>query len=126
MDCSMADELKDIAAKLCIGDYHRHVFLCIGDTCCSSEVGQEAWDALKRELKDKNLSLAKGSQACYRSKVDCLRVCSDGPIMVVYPDGTWYQGMTAQRIPLLVQQHLIEGKPIEEWVFARNPLPNDE
>jgi len=115
----------EIAPKLGIGFYHRHVFLCVGDSCCTTEVGLAAWDALKQELKDKNLSLSTGPNACYRTKVNCLRICTGGPIMVVYPEGTWYQGMTADRIPRLVQEHLIEGKPIEEWIFARNPLPND-
>jgi (2Fe-2S) ferredoxin len=118
--------LPEVAAKLGIGFYHRHVFLCVGDSCCTAEVGQAAWDALKKELKDRNLSLSTGPNACYRTKVNCLRICSGGPIMVVYPEGTWYQGMTADRIPLFVQQHLIEGKPVEQWIFARNPLPNEQ
>ena len=54
----------------------------------------------------------------------CLRICQGGPIAVVYPEGTWYQGLTADRIPLFVQQHLVEGRPVTEWVFAENPLPN--
>jgi (2Fe-2S) ferredoxin len=115
----------EVAAKLGIGCYHRHVFLCAGDKCCTAEVGQAAWEALKQELKDKNLSLSTGPNACYRTKVACLRICQGGPIVVVYPEGTWYQGMTADRIPRFVQEHLIEGRPIEEWVFARNPLPNE-
>jgi len=119
------DELARIADKLLIGQYHRHVFLCIGDSCCTSEVGQEAWERLKAELKDRNLSLSTGPAACYRTKVQCLRVCTGGPILVVYPEGTWYMGMTADRIPRFVQEHLVEGKPIEEWIFARNPLPNE-
>jgi (2Fe-2S) ferredoxin len=118
--------LPEVAAKLGIGCYHRHVFLCVGDSCCTAEAGQAAWDVLKKELKDRNLSLSTGPNACYRTKVNCLRICSSGPIMVVYPEGTWYQGMTAERIPQFVQQHLIEGRPIEEWIFARNPLPNEE
>jgi len=117
--------LPEVAAKLGIGTYHRHVFLCAGDKCCTAEVGQAAWEALKQELKEKNLSLSTGPNACYRTKVTCLRICQGGPIVVVYPEGTWYQGMTADRIPRFVQEHLIEGRPIEEWVFARNPLPND-
>jgi (2Fe-2S) ferredoxin len=116
--------LPEVAAKLGIGSYHRHVFLCTGDKCCTTEVGIAAWEALKKELKDKNLSLSTGPNACYRTKVSCLRICQGGPIVVVYPEGTWYQGMTADRIPLFVQQHLIEGKPVEEWVFAENALPN--
>jgi (2Fe-2S) ferredoxin len=42
--------------------------------------------------------------------------------MVVYPEGTWYHGMTAERIPEFVQKHLVENQPIGEWIFARTPL----
>lgn len=118
------DTLAAVAAKLLVGQFHRHVFLCVGEACCSNEVGMAAWEALKNELKARNLSLATGPAACYRTKVGCLRVCAGGPILVVYPEGTWYMGMTADRIPRFVQEHLIDGHPIEEWVFALNPLPN--
>lgn len=117
--------LPEVAAKLGIGSYHRHVFLCTGDKCCTAEVGAAAWEALKKELKDRNLSLSAGPNACYRTKVGCLRICQGGPIAVVYPEGTWYAGLTAERIPLFVQQHLEEGRPVAEWVFAGNPLPNE-
>ena len=116
---------SEMAAKLKIGAFRRHVFLCIGDACCTSDAGQAAWEALKRELKDRNLSLTEGPTACYRTKVQCLRVCCGGPVGVVYPEGTWYSGLTADRVPRFVQEHLVDGKPIEEWIFARNPLPNN-
>ena len=116
--------LEAIAKKLMIGEYHRHVFLCIGDACCSADAGAKSWDALKDELKRRNLSLATGPAACYRTKVQCLRVCVSGPILVVYPEGTWYHGMTAERIPEFVESHLVNGQPIENWIFARNPLPS--
>jgi (2Fe-2S) ferredoxin len=118
--------LPEVAAKLGIGSFHRHVFLCTGDKCCTAEVGQAAWESLKKELKDRNLSLSTEPNACYRTKVGCLRICQGGPIAVVYPEGTWYQGLTVERIPLFVQQHLEEGRPVEEWIFTRNPLPNEE
>lgn len=118
------EKLTTIAEKLLIGQFHRHVLLCIGESCCTGAVGQAAWDALKGELKDKNLSLTTGPNSCYRTKVGCLRICVGGPIMVVYPEGTWYMGMTADRIPRFVQEHLVDGNPIEEWIVARNPLPN--
>lgn len=117
--------LPEVAAKLGIGAYRRHVLLCVGEACCSPAAGAAAWDVLKRELKDRNLSLTAGPNACYRTKVGCLRVCRDGPIAVVYPEGTWYAGLTADRIPLFVQRHLIDGEPVAEWVFADNPLPNE-
>lgn len=116
-------KLADVAAKLRIGGYHRHILLCVGEECCSASVGVAAWDALKKELKDRGLSPGTDVAACYRTKVGCLRVCRDGPVAVVYPEGTWYCGLTADRIPALVEQHLVAGHPVEEWVFARNPLP---
>ncbi len=120
------EKLRAIAESKKIGEYKRHVFLCLGPDCCTSEVGEAAWEVLKQELKEKNLSISSGPNACYRTKVNCLRICTGGPIMVVYPEGTWYCGMTADRIPRFVQEHLIEGKPVEEWIFTRNPLPHPE
>ena len=117
--------LPEVAAKLGIGEYHRHVFLCTGPSCCTPEVGLAAWEELKKQLKDRNLSLSTGPTACYRTRVGCLRVCQGGPIAVVYPDGDWYAGLSVDRIPLFVQQHLVEGKCVGDWTFAKNPLPND-
>jgi (2Fe-2S) ferredoxin len=114
------EELKKVAGKLGIGNYQRHVFLCTGPTCCTPETGQAAWEALKKAVKESGLG--SGPNACYRTKVGCLRICCHGPTLVVYPEGTWYHGMTADRIPLLVRQHLVEGKPVREWIFADNPL----
>lgn len=110
------EELRTAAAKLGIGSYQRHVFLCTGPSCCTPETGQSAWEALKQQLKQHGLS------ACQRSKVGCLRICCHGPTLVVYPEGTWYHGMTAERMPAFVQQHLVAGRPIRDWVFAENPL----
>jgi (2Fe-2S) ferredoxin len=114
------EQLTSVAAKLGIGAYKRHVLLCTGPNCCTPEEGQAAWDALKQQIKEHNL--ASGEQACYRTKVGCLRICCHGPTLVVYPDGSWYHGMTAERIPHFVQKHLVEGQPIAEWIFARNSL----
>src|SRR5262245_26273768 len=124
-ESAMSDIIGDLSAaatKHNIGGYHRHVFLCTGPSCCTPETGLAAWETLKQSLKDKGL--LEGANACYRTKVGCLRICCHGPTMLVYPEGTWYHGMTAERIPLFVRQHLAEGKAGEEWIFARNSLPN--
>jgi hypothetical protein len=118
----MNEELRDLAIRLKIGAYHRHIFLCIGPTCCSDSTGAAAWKKLKDELKARNISLAEGPSACYRSKVQCLRICKGGPILVVYPEGYWYSGMTEDRIDRFIDEQILLGKPIEEWIFARNPL----
>src|SRR5262245_35613320 len=123
----MSDEreqqLRAAAAKHGIGTYQRHVFLCTGPRCCTPEDGQAAWETLKQQIKEHNLGA--GPNACYRTKVGCLRICCHGPTMVVYPEGTWYHGMSAERIPRFVQEHLIGGQPVEDWVFARNPLSDE-
>ncbi len=120
IDSEKKQELQQVAAKLGIGDYRRHVFLCTGPNCCTPEVGQAAWETLKKILKERGLSL--GANGCYRTKVGCLRICQDGPTMLVYPEGTWYHGMTAERIPEFVERHLLHDQPVEEWIFAANPL----
>ena len=113
-----SEDLQAAATKHGIGGYARHVFLCTGPSCCTPETGMAAWEVLKQALKESDLGTS-----CYRTKVGCLRICCHGPTLVVYPEGTWYSGMTAERIPRFVKEHLIEGRPIREWVFAENPLP---
>ena len=114
------DSLDTAARKIGIGKITRHVFLCLGPKCCAPEVGEQSWELLKQKLKD--AGLASGESVCQRTRVGCLRVCCNGPAMVVYPEGTWYHDMTPDKIERFVQEHLIEGKPIAEWIFARNPL----
>ncbi len=114
-------QLEEVAGRLGVGSYHRHVLLCTGPNCCSPEQGLAAWEMLKKEIKENNLG--SGPNACYRTKVGCLRICCHGPTLLVYPEGTWYHGMSADRIPLFVRRHLVEGQPVKEWVFAHNPLP---
>jgi (2Fe-2S) ferredoxin len=114
------DDLRAAAEKLNLGRYQRHVFLCTGPTCCTPETGVAAWEALKKELKDANLA-----GICQRTKVGCLRICCHGPTMVVYPEGTWYRGMEAERMPRFVREHLGGDEPVREWIFADNPLHAD-
>lgn len=119
-----SDPLQALVAKRQIGGYQRHVFLCTGPKCCTPEEGLAAWEVLKQQLEEHQLT--SGLNVCYRTKVGCLRICTQGPTMVVYPEGTWYHGMTAERIPLFVREHLVKNRPVEEQVFARNPLTADE
>jgi (2Fe-2S) ferredoxin len=108
--------LKSTAEKIGVGKHTRHVFLCLGPSCCTPEVGEAAWNALKKAIKDENLT------TCARTKVGCLRICCEGPTMVVYPEGTYYRNMTAERIAVFGKKHLVEGEPIRDWIFAENPL----
>ena len=98
-----------------------HLLLCATPTkakCCDPEIGAASWDALKRQVRELDLENPSRAQGIVlRSKADCLRICDQGPILLVWPDGTWYGGVTPERISSILQQHIIQGQPIEEWVL---------
>jgi len=110
---------RAIAASQGVGRYMRHVLLCVGPDCCTAEQGNESWEYLKRRLKELNLA---GAGGVYRTKVGCLKICQGGPTGVVYPDGSWYCGLTPENIEWVLQQHLLGGKPVEELIIGCNPL----
>jgi (2Fe-2S) ferredoxin len=135
------DRLESIANALSVSNAQRHIFLCADQSnprCASREYTNELWRHLKSRLKELDIASAPpkwqgdmdqdpatiepGNGTVLRTKADCLRICEQGAIAVVYPEGTWYARLDINRLDRVIDEHLSRGKPVEDLVFAVGEL----
>lgn len=117
------EKIRDVMTEVMkptMRHYNRQVLVCVGTQCCQNGEGEVLYEELKSKLKQTGLD--SGKLRVIRSRVSCLGTCRSGPLLCVQPDGVWYYGIDSNKLDVIIQQHLIAGKPVSEWVYHQGPV----
>jgi (2Fe-2S) ferredoxin len=104
-----------------------HLLLCATPTkalCCPDPaLGAASWDALKRLVREWGLEDPQRPEGIVlRNKADCLRICVEGPVLLIWPEGSVYGGVTPERLEAILREHVLAGRPVQEWLVRRYAL----
>ncbi len=97
--------------------YGRHLFICTGSFCDPEGKTQQLYTRLARKLGE--LGRYDNPERVKRGVTPCLGVCTGGPIVAIYPDGIWYHRVDEAVLDRIIEEHLLHGQPVEEYIFHR-------
>ena len=101
--------------------YDRHIFVCNNERknnerrSCGEQYGLELVAAFKKQLNDKKLAINIRAQKC-----GCLGICDFGPTIAIYPEGTFYVNVQLEDVSEIIEQHIIQNKPVERLLLKKN------
>lgn len=96
-----------------------HVLVCGGENCSKSG-SEQVKEAFAKELKKQKLD-----QEIKLGDTDCHDFCEMGPLVIVYPEGTFYVRVTPEDVPDIVEEHLINGKVVDRLLY-KEPVKEDQ
>ena len=126
-DCDQLAELAPVATA----PIQHHVFVCTGKSCSAVD-SAAVKEAFERELKARGLQYGKISKGCSPEGTvvltECASVgfCAIGAAVMVYPDGVWYAQVRAGDVPEIVEEHIVNGRPVKRLALLQVTKPSTD
>ena len=111
--------MSDAIEKPRMGEYRRHLMLCVGPRCAQEGEAKALFDSLGERFKAAGLD--KGDLRVKRTRAYCFATCKAGPVLCVQPDGIWYYNVTPANMDRIITEHLVGGTPVEDLIYHRGP-----
>lgn len=99
--------------------YARHMLVCVGPRCTEDGESQELFDSLGEKFKAAGID--KGKLRVKRTRTHCFATCKSGPVICIQPDGVWYYDVTEENLDRIIQEHLVEGNPVQGLIYHQGP-----
>ncbi|HVA51530.1 MAG TPA: NAD(P)H-dependent oxidoreductase subunit E [Pirellulales bacterium] len=95
--------------------YKWHMLVCTGPRCTQDGESEALFSSLGEKLKAHGLDADE--IRVKRTRCSCFAICQGGPIVVVHPDGTWYERVTDEVLDRILSEHLKQGQVVEDHLF---------